>query len=75
MKTLKVGEVIKGSNGKLYVVVLHKDRYNNIICDRCCFYKNKYGCTNEYRKVFNTKLDCTRLMPDNTTFMELDGGI
>lgn len=72
-KPFKVGEVIKGSNGKLYVVVLHKDRYDNQVCDRCCFYK--YGCTLEYHKVFNTKLECSILTPKNSAFVEIENGI
>jgi hypothetical protein len=74
-KVFKVGQLIKGSNGKHYVVVLQKDRSDNRVCDRCCFYQKNYGCTLEYYKTFSVHLDCSRLTPENSAFIEVEEGI
>lgn len=74
-KVFKIGQLIKGSNGKHYVVVLQRDRSDNRVCDRCCFFQKNSGCTLEYYKILNARLDCSKLTPKNSAFIEVDEGI
>ena len=71
MKPFKVGQIIKGFDGKTYILQLIFGREYNNVCDLCAF-RGNYGCIIHKILKLPEPVTCTDITPANTVFKEVD---
>jgi hypothetical protein len=71
MKPFKVGQIVKGFDGKTYTLQLVFGRERNSVYDLCTF-RYKYDCMLHEILRLPKSITCTSITPTNTVFKEID---